>query len=391
MLHDETYTRREQTQVKHYILQHYLERFAHIVASRWDSITYVDGFAGPWNVRSPELRDSSFAIALEELRRARTTYGKKGRSIRLRCLFLEENPESYAQLHAFAEKIDDVEVRVLNGAFEESLGSILSFVRQGGSTFPFIFIDPTGWTGFGMKTISPLLRLNPGEILINFMTGHVRRFLHDERSHPGFVDLFGSPGFRERVEGLSGVDLDDALTAEYMANLRRRGEYPYVMPAIVLHPEIDRTHFHLIYATRHEKGVEVFKEAERRAMREMERVRAEAQRRKSEERTGQQSFLFQSEQPNESAHFLDLRERYLARAKGSVLRCLRERRRVSYDEVWLEALLGSPLVWEQDLKSWIANWREERLLVVEGLAKRERVPGRGRGHVLVFRQAISLS
>jgi len=73
MTPDELYEKREQSQVKHYILRKYLERFAHIVASRWSSITYVDCFAGPWNVRSPDFKDSSFAIAIEELRKARDT------------------------------------------------------------------------------------------------------------------------------------------------------------------------------------------------------------------------------------------------------------------------------------------------------------------------------
>lgn len=57
---EDTYHGREQTLVKHLVLKLYLERFAHIIYSRWDSITYIDGFAGPWNVRTSDLADSSF-------------------------------------------------------------------------------------------------------------------------------------------------------------------------------------------------------------------------------------------------------------------------------------------------------------------------------------------
>lgn len=46
MANEETYRGREQTLVKHFILRQYLKRFAHIVGSHWDSITYVDCFAG---------------------------------------------------------------------------------------------------------------------------------------------------------------------------------------------------------------------------------------------------------------------------------------------------------------------------------------------------------
>jgi hypothetical protein len=71
MTDTDLYVGREQTLVKHFILRHYLERFAHIVGTHWDTITYVDCFSGPWNVRSEELKDSSFSLALDELRKAR--------------------------------------------------------------------------------------------------------------------------------------------------------------------------------------------------------------------------------------------------------------------------------------------------------------------------------
>src|SRR5438128_3050039 len=92
------YAGREQTLVKHLILAKYLERFAHIIGFRWNSITYVDCFSGPWNVRSDDLKDSSFSIALEELRKAKETHRLKGKNLNLRCFFLEKDPSAYARL-----------------------------------------------------------------------------------------------------------------------------------------------------------------------------------------------------------------------------------------------------------------------------------------------------
>ena len=387
MSEEEIYDRREQTLVKHSILRSYLERFAHIVGSHWQSITYVDGFAGPWNVRSPDLKDSSFAIALEELRRARATHASRGRQISLRCFFLEENRDAFTQLKNFADQVKDAEVKVENRSFEESIDSVLAFVRRGGrNTFPFIFIDPTGWTGFALKTISPLLRLDPGEVLINFMTGHIRRFLKEEKWQQSFEDLFGSTRFRDRIAGFSGQELDDASVQEYMSSLRESGKFQFVLPAIVLHPEIDRTHFHLIYATRHPKGVEVFKETEKRAMDEMEELRAMAQQRRQEERTGQSS-LFPLREIRRDQHYDELRERYLGQSKQDLVRLLRQKRRLLYDHAWVKAL-SLPLVWENDLKEWIVGWRREGVLEIEGLSGRERVPKRGHDHLLVWRESL---
>jgi len=97
MSNGELYAGREQTLVKHFILQKYLERFAHIIGSHWDVLTYVDCFSGPWNARSENFEDSSFTIALKELRNARDTHAKRGRSLQLRCFFLEKNRAAYAK------------------------------------------------------------------------------------------------------------------------------------------------------------------------------------------------------------------------------------------------------------------------------------------------------
>ena len=133
-----------------------------------------------------------------------------------------------------------------------------------------------------MNAISPLLRLQPVEVLINFMTGHIRRFVEspNEQTKDSFESLFGSGDFRQTLQGLSRQDREDALVKAYSENVKRTGTFAYCCIAIVLCPEIDQTHFHLIYATRNPKGVEVFKEVEKKAIQVMERARAEAQQRR---------------------------------------------------------------------------------------------------------------
>jgi three-Cys-motif partner protein len=290
MSKEELYVGREQTLVKHFILQKYLERFAHIVGTHWDALTYVDCFSGPWNVRSDRFEDSSFGLALEELRKARDTHAERGRRVRLRCFFLEKQAAAYARLDGFARGVSDVEIKTRNATLEESVKEIVSFAQAGGQkSFPFVFIDPSGWTGFGMDTITPLLHLNPGEVLINFMTGHIRRFLDSPQSETqeSFKRLFGSSGFRERIQGFAQQDREDAAVGEYTRNAKLAGNFTFVCNALVLHPEIDRTHYNLIYLTRHPEGVKVFKEAEKKAMEVQEAARAEAQQRKRVSREGQ--------------------------------------------------------------------------------------------------------
>ena len=384
MSDEELYVEREQTLVKHFILRKYLERFAHIVGTFADAITYVDCFSGPWNVRSEELKDSSFSIALEELRKASRTLSARSRTLKIRCCFLEENRSAYAKLKEFADQVSDAEIVTRNSKLEDAIQDILAFVRRGGPrSFPFIFIDPTGWTGFAMRIIAPLLRLKPGEVLINFMTGHIRRFIESpqDETRESFEDLYGSGDFKAKLQGLSKQDREDASVKEYMANVKKTGGFEYACSAIVLQPEIDKTHFHLIYATRDPKGVEVFKEAEKKAMEVMEKARAKAQQRKREKKTRTKE-LFPSDVLYGSTRYGTLRESYLAQAKEQVLQLVKSNPRVLYDQAWILALMG-PLVWESDLKEWIAAWVKDGRLRIDGMQPKQRVPRRAEENFLV--------
>lgn len=174
---------------------------------------------------------------------------------------------------------------------------------------------------------------------------------------------------------------------EYCESVRRTGKFKYVSPAIVLHPEKDRTHFNLIYATRHERGLEVFKDAEKRAMKDMERARAEVQRRRREYITGMRDLFSPGLSPDlnyQSAYYESLRTRYLSRAQDSVTQALRAEQCLAYESAWALAL-AHPLTWGSDLKNWISDWVQKGTLKIEGLIGRQRMPQRERGHTLVWK------
>lgn len=379
------YTGREQTLVKHIFLDQYLERLGIIVGAHKDTLTYVDCFSGPWNVQSDEFKDSSFAIALKQLRKARTVHQEKfGRKLRLRYFFLEKTRAGFKQLKQFTDKITDVEIESHNKKLENAIPLILDFVAKGGNrSFPFIFIDPTGWTGFAMDTIAPILRIKPCEVLINFMTSHIRRFIDypEPRNQRSFVRLFGSTDFREKVKGLSQQEREDAAVEEYIKNVKVIGNFSHVCSAIVLHPDIDRTAFHLIYATRNAAGLDVFKDVEKRAMTVMEKTRAQAKQTKREEKT-KQTELYSGDILHDPRHYISLRKRYLVKSKQAVIDLLKKKNQVPYDEAWALTLTFS-LSWESDLKEWIHDWIQEGFLSLRGLKKGQRVPQLGQDIVLV--------
>lgn len=386
------YKGREQTGVKHFILSEYLQRFGPIIGSWCSTITYVDCFSGPWQERSEEFKDTSFSIALSELRKAREIHRHlSGRGLNLRAFFIEKEREPYLKLKNFATQVSksDVEIETRNAKLEDCIQDIVGFVRAGKpKNFPFLFIDPTGWTGFGLKSIQPLLRLDPGEVLINFMTGHIRRLVdHPDEAHQGgFESLYGEERCArvlERVRGKAGIEREDILVTDYMQALRETGKFKHVSAAVVLNPAMNRTHFHLIYGTRNPKGLEVFKGAEKKAMEAMQQARAAVQERKLGEKAGQGVFDFGANVPRLDTHFSDLRDHYEETAKARALGKIKRFGRYSYDMLYSMSLVV-PLTFESDLKRWITEWRKSGLVQIEGLQERAKVPKLGERHFLIW-------
>jgi hypothetical protein len=170
---------------------------------------------------------------------------------------------------------------------------------------------------------------------------------------------------------------------DYSRQVKEVGAFDFVCSAIVLSPEHNRTHFHLVYATRNRKGVEAFKGVEKSAMAVQEKGRAAARQRAREERTGQPSLLT-SEELHDTSYYDSLRDRYLAKSKQLVHQRLMTRRRVLYDEVWALAM-SQPMTWDSDLKSWIRDWSGS--VRVEGMRPGQKVPHLGESNYLVWGSA----
>jgi len=87
------YAGREQSYVKHVFLERYLEALIFKTASVYNHIVYVDGFAGPWQSANERFEDTSFGIALNALRRAKETWKRGNRNVRMTAFLVEQHPE----------------------------------------------------------------------------------------------------------------------------------------------------------------------------------------------------------------------------------------------------------------------------------------------------------
>ena len=372
------YRGREQTYLKHFFLERYLERVAYVIGFSQREFVYVDGFSGPWKSQDEEFEDTSFIIAVKKLREVRDGLARAGKYPRIKCLFVEKNRAAFETLERAINNISDLEVRALRGEFESVIPDILRFV---GNSFSLVFIDPTGWTGFGLRVIEPVLRHRPGEVLINFMFDHINRFLaHPSREVGASIDqVFGSSEWQGEMRG--GKKREDTIIELYRDRLRTTGQFQHVASTRILKPISDRSYFYLVYGTRHLKGLLEFRGVEKRFVDEQESVRFDAKQTHRIEQSGQQE-LFNSAVVQGPLSFQEERRTQLGITRTTLHMLLRSKSRMRYDEA-LAKLLERPLVWESDVKQIVADMVRTGDLEVDGLKPREQTVKWGQGHVLV--------
>ena len=232
------YIDREQTQAKHFILRGYLQELAYKVLRGWD-IAYVDGFSGPWESKTADFSDTSFMIALGVLKEAQRIVHEQTRVRRkIRCFFSEKSAAAYQQMVAavapFHRPDEGFEVKTFHGEFVDAVGEIRTFI---GNAFPLIFIDPTGWTEYPFTKIAPLFAYAKCEVLINFMYGHISRFLThpDEKIIASLDPILGGPGWQGRLD--LTMKKGPAVEKLFRETLKAAGKFGYVVST-----RIDKRH-----------------------------------------------------------------------------------------------------------------------------------------------------
>ncbi len=365
------YKGKEQTYLKHFFLERYLEAVAFHIGYAHEEFVYVDCFSGPWQADDEALADTSIRIALDKLNYVRDGLAKQGRYANIRAIFVEKNPAAYRTLQAMLDQYRRaIRTTALPGTFEDNINTIL---QETGKTFAFFFIDPRGWSGFAMENIAKVLRHQPGEVMVNFMYDFINRFINypDAANEHSLDRFFGTPTWRDiRKAG----DREAASLECYQAQLRSVGGYPFVTSTRILKPLSDRAYFHIVYATRSPKGIVEFRRIEKQTVNEQDSVRAAAQREHRQTRTGQ-GELDLAPAGGISRTTQDERARRLREAEVRLDRILQEGP-VRYEHLQ-PRILELPLVWNSDLTSMLLAARSSGAITIDGMGPRDRTPKKG--------------
>ncbi len=286
------YIGREQSYLKHRVLQAYLEAWSHKLGSvhvrgRDTRLWYVDAFAGPWDARSTTLADTSIAIGLGALAEAARTWKARGHSVEVKALFVEQDPQAFEKLCAFLSTGPaEVSATALPGPFGANVARIEKSLARDAA---FIFVDPFGWKGAAMSYIKPLMASSaPRDVMINLMYDHLNRQKDREAEH-----------VRVQMKEFFGLDDEDLppglaeneLFELYRRQLKAKCELDFAAHLSIPDPTMQRTKFGLVVGGRHRKILEVFRSVEAKVVgREAGAVRDEVRRRTEEQRSGQISM-----------------------------------------------------------------------------------------------------
>jgi len=374
------YTDREQSYVKHVFLERYLERLVHKTASIYPHIVYVDGFAGPWQSANEKFEDTSFGIALNALRRAKASWKDRGRDVKMSAFLVERDTEAYKQLAQIPAKYPDVTVRTYPADFLAVVPDILKDIPA--DAFAFFLIDPKGWR-IPLNRLAPMLARPKSEVIFNFMFDFINRAasIKEPAVVAGLNELipFGDwrtaleTAERTRPEGLSSDERKAILVDAFASNLAHFGKYQYVAETTILRPLKDRPLYCLFYATRHQKGIEVFRDCQAEALKKQSKTRAATKVRHAEAKTGQ-AEIFQSLHdmgPNDLTAFLET-ERV---ATKQLLLSLtpEEPNSIRYDELWPQ-VLARHVIRRTDVNQIAAQLRGDGKLLIRDWEKGKRVP-----------------
>ncbi len=252
--------------VKHELLKSYVEKLVLIIglngrAKGSAEICYVDCFAGPWGSADAKLEGTSISLSLKTLAACKEKLASLGVDARMRALFIERDEAAFQRLSAYLanDAPKAVEATSMKGDFVDLRGDILRWA--GKEAFAFFFIDPKGWTPIVIDVLRPLLQRSRSEFLINFIYEFINRTASMTQFRQAMRQLLGK---EVEVSGKTPEERESALVSAYREALKTCvpvARAPFTARTAyvtVMHPEKQRTKYHLVYLSCHPKGIVEF-------------------------------------------------------------------------------------------------------------------------------------
>jgi three-Cys-motif partner protein len=261
---------REQTRVKHAILEKYLVSYFNILKKSNSNLVYIDGFAGSGTYTCCETGNSSDGSPLRALAKIASS---NGLSSIVSTIFIERDRQFAQSLQEAVSRFcaTQPELRqpmVRCGPFAGELEKVLNVLEQNGRRLAptFLFVDPCGVAGVRFSVLRRFMQQRSCEILVFFNIDGVRRILGLGKSMGStIVELVGSEEKARELQTKfqqchSPAEREELIVAFYQDLVRSDIDAEYVTAFRVEREDRRVTSHYIIHATRHQTGFRVMKE-----------------------------------------------------------------------------------------------------------------------------------
>ena len=120
------YEGKEQTYLKHFILENYLKKLCYTIGYSWNiDVCFVDCFAGPWETECENYEDSSIKISLDVLKKVKKGLAENNRYANFKAVYLEKDPDNYQTLSRILKQENEIQTVSIHGKFENKVDEIL--------------------------------------------------------------------------------------------------------------------------------------------------------------------------------------------------------------------------------------------------------------------------
>jgi len=254
------------TKAKHQMLSRYLGGWYPTLSSWNGRVVFLDGFAG--RGRYNDGSEGSPLIALRCLLDHRSFPQMRHREFVFYFTEVDHENAQFLRREIDAFKAarapwpESVKEYVINERFDVTANAMLGHLREQKRNLAptFAFIDPFGYSGLPMDVLADLLSYPRAEIFVNFMIGHVQRFIQRDGQENAMRSLFGMD-VHEILDGYNGQgDRVRYLRSVYDRQLRERVGFDYVQSFGMIN-ETGNIGYYLFHGTRHRQGVKLMKDA----------------------------------------------------------------------------------------------------------------------------------
>jgi three-Cys-motif partner protein len=254
------------TKAKHDMLASYLDGWFPILSSWNGRVLFFDGFAG--RGRYNDNAEGSPLVALRRLVEHR--FFPRMQDKEFVFYLVEANKDNAESLEreiaAFKEAKApwprNVKTVVVNEVFDVQATAMIDHLREQKRKMApsFVFVDPFGYSGLPMDLLAELLNYGRSEVFINFMVGHVQRFVEREGQDRAISGLFGLSAEEVMRDYDGTIPRVEHLKNVYEQQLQQKAGFPYVQSFAMVN-QTGNVGYYLIHGTRHPKGVELMKDA----------------------------------------------------------------------------------------------------------------------------------